>query len=117
MQPAHRRCNDDGLVSFALDADTFTVSMASLAQRGPEWCAGQGVYVARAGAIAVEQRSFAVQLQGSVLGEPPAPDATVVAVVRFRFTNRGDAPATATSGLERKLPAPSPSSPESVLSS
>jgi hypothetical protein len=214
MRPVHRRCNDDGLVTFALDADTFTVSLTSLQEEGPVWCAEQGVYVARAddptsfadyrraaageqnlnrrvaerpeqtyagacngqprphpvsynlgvkqlrqrfrveadgdlvlhkwnvtslpaadtgryscdgdarfffgleraaivarftdpppapvynvvardGGVAVEQSSLAVPLLDSLQGEPRASDATVVALVRFRFTNHGDAPATA----------------------
>jgi len=48
MQPAHRYCYDDGHVTFAMDRDTFTISLSSLEREGPVWFAEQGVYVARA---------------------------------------------------------------------
>lgn len=214
MRPAHPYGNDDGHVTFALDADTFTVSLPDLEREGPVWYAEQGVYVARAddptrfadyrrglagqktlnqrtrelpeqtyagayngqprphavstnlgwpherqrfrveadgdlvlhrwnvtslrgadtdrfrcdgdarfffglertavvareadpapvpayvvrardGTIAVEQRSLAVPLEGAPGAGSPRGDATIVALVRFRFENLGDAPATA----------------------
>ncbi|GIV17429.1 MAG: hypothetical protein KatS3mg022_2864 [Armatimonadota bacterium] len=50
---------------------------------------------ARDGDIVIEQESFAVPLERSILDEPLASDDTVVALVRFRFENLGDAPAIA----------------------
>ncbi len=49
MRPAQPFGNDEGLVTFALDEDTFTVSLPALAEEGPAWYAEQGVYVALAG--------------------------------------------------------------------
>ncbi len=48
MQPAHRYCHDDGHVTFALEQETFTISLVSLDREGPLWFADQGVYIARA---------------------------------------------------------------------
>lgn len=50
---------------------------------------------ARDGDIAIEQKSFAVPLERSISDESLASDDTVVAMVRFRFENLGDAPAVA----------------------
>lgn len=47
------------------------------------------------GNIAIEQTSFAVPLERPVSDESLASDDTVVAMVRFRFQNLGDAPAVA----------------------
>ena len=47
MAPAHRWCHDDGLVTFALDKETFTISLTSLEKEGPIWFAEQGMYIAR----------------------------------------------------------------------
>lgn len=49
MQPAHPYCNDDGLVSFALDREIFTISLASLQEEGPIWYPEQNIYIAFAG--------------------------------------------------------------------
>ena len=49
MRPANPYCNDAGLVTFALDEDTFTISLRSLEAEGPIWYADQGLYVAFAG--------------------------------------------------------------------
>jgi hypothetical protein len=51
--------------------------------------------LARDGAVAIEQKSFAVPLEHSISDKTLASDDTVVAMVRFRFENRGDAPAVA----------------------
>ncbi len=50
---------------------------------------------ARDGDIAIEQKSFAVPLERSIFDESLASDDTVVAMVRFRLQNLGDAPAVA----------------------
>lgn len=55
MRPAHPYGGDEGLVTFALDEDTFTVSLPALAEQGPVWYAEQGVYVA----LADDTTSFA----------------------------------------------------------
>jgi len=49
MRPAHPYANDDGHVTFVLDDDTFTVSLASLEREGPVWYAERGVYVTFSG--------------------------------------------------------------------
>jgi hypothetical protein len=49
----------------------------------------------RRGDVRVRQRSFGVPLMQSILVGEPAPDATMVALVRFRFENTGDGPAVA----------------------
>jgi len=48
MCPAHQYLNDTAQVTFALARETFTISVASLAEEGPIWFADQGVYVASA---------------------------------------------------------------------
>jgi len=50
---------------------------------------------ARSGALRVEQQALAVPLLSSILASEPAPDAPMAALLRFRFFNDGDAPATA----------------------
>ena len=50
---------------------------------------------ARLGSLHVEQRCFAAPLVPADPVEPPAPDATVVAMVRFVFRNEGHRPAEA----------------------
>ncbi len=49
MQPAHSWTDDDGHVTFALEKETFTVSLSALQTQGPVWFAEQGVYLALAG--------------------------------------------------------------------
>ncbi len=48
MAPCHRYCYDDGLVTFKLGSEAFTISLVSLEAQGPVWFAEQGVYVAGA---------------------------------------------------------------------
>lgn len=48
----------------------------------------------RAG-IELEQTTFAVPLERSILEGEPAGDESIVCIARFRFTNTGDSPATA----------------------
>ena len=48
MSPAHRYSHDDGLLSFDLGRDAFTISLAALYREGPIWFAYAGVYVAQA---------------------------------------------------------------------
>ena len=48
MAPLHEVSGDDGHVSFRLDGEMFTISLASLAQQGPIWFAEMGVYITRA---------------------------------------------------------------------
>ena len=45
MEPAHRHCHDDGLVSFLLDGRRFTLSLVSLDREGPIWFEDEGVYI------------------------------------------------------------------------
>jgi hypothetical protein len=49
----------------------------------------------RRDAVRAVQKSFAVPLAHSILAGEPAPDATMVALIRFRFENLSDRPATA----------------------
>lgn len=48
MTPAHFYCGDNGLLTFQLDHDAFTISLQDLHTRGPIWNAEEGVFVARA---------------------------------------------------------------------
>lgn len=48
MIPAHRYSHDEGHVTFELDKEVFTISLASLQAEGPIWFAEQGVYIASA---------------------------------------------------------------------
>ena len=50
---------------------------------------------ARDGDIDIEQKSFAAPLERPIHDESLASDDTIVALVRFRFVNQGDAPAVA----------------------
>lgn len=45
MTPAHLFSNDEGHVTFELDDDTFTISLASLAEEGPIWFEDKSVYI------------------------------------------------------------------------
>ena len=45
--------------------------------------------------VRVQQKCFAVPLAQSILAGEPAPDDTMVALIRFRFENTGDSPAMA----------------------
>ncbi|HPO14396.1 MAG TPA: hypothetical protein PLI09_13220 [Candidatus Hydrogenedentes bacterium] len=45
MIPAHDYCNDDGLLTFFLDDDAFTISLSSLEKEGPIWFEDRGVYI------------------------------------------------------------------------
>ena len=49
----------------------------------------------RRDAVRVHQKCFAVPLEQSILAGEPAPDATMVALMRFRFENTSDRPALA----------------------
>ncbi len=49
----------------------------------------------RRDAVRVRQKCFAVPLEQSILAGEPAPDATLVALMRFRFENTSDRPALA----------------------
>ncbi len=48
MRPAHSYCHDAGHLSFAMDGDTFTVSLEDLA-RGGVWYREAGVFLSPAG--------------------------------------------------------------------
>jgi len=54
----------------------------------------------RKGAVRLHQQSFAVPLMQSILAGEPRPDATMAALVRFRFQNSGDEPAAVELPLE-----------------
>lgn len=45
MVPTHPYCYDEGLVTFRLDNDTFTISLESLAKQGPIWFEEEGVFI------------------------------------------------------------------------
>ena len=45
MSPDHRWCHDDGLITFGLDRETFTISLTSLQREGPIWFSELGVYI------------------------------------------------------------------------
>ncbi len=47
MKPCHPYSGDDGLVTFALDGDAFTISLTSLDEEGPIWFADRGVFITR----------------------------------------------------------------------
>ncbi len=49
MQQSFRYANDDGQVTFALDHDTFTISLVSLNEEGPIWSADEGVFITEVG--------------------------------------------------------------------
>ncbi len=49
----------------------------------------------RRGDVRLQEKCFAVPLAQSILAGEPAPDATIVALVRFSFENTGDRPKTA----------------------
>ncbi|MBX7254940.1 MAG: hypothetical protein K1Y02_01170 [Candidatus Hydrogenedentes bacterium] len=48
MLPEHDLSGDEGLITFALEDDTFTISLTSLMNQGPIWSEDFGVYVTRA---------------------------------------------------------------------
>jgi hypothetical protein len=48
MQPVHPYSDDDGLLTFALDDETFTVSLTALREQGPVWFAEAGVFITSA---------------------------------------------------------------------
>jgi len=50
----------------------------------------------RSGALTMEQRSLAVPLLRSILEDASGGDATIIALLRFRFRNTGTTPVTAT---------------------
>lgn len=45
MKPGHPYSYDEGLVTFDLDHETFTISLESLAKQGPIWFEDQGVFI------------------------------------------------------------------------
>jgi len=47
MIPSHRYSGDDGLVTFELDDDAFTISLAGLEEEGPIWSEDYGVFITR----------------------------------------------------------------------
>ena len=48
MHPAHPYCYDDGLVTFDLGDEAFTISLTALEQEGPIWYPEEGVYICHA---------------------------------------------------------------------
>lgn len=46
MEPVHHYGGDEGLVTFVLAGDPFTVSLASIEKQGPVWFAEKGIFVA-----------------------------------------------------------------------
>lgn len=48
LAPAHRYSGDDGLLTFELQHDAFTICIDDLEDEGPVWYAEEGVYLARA---------------------------------------------------------------------
>ena len=45
MTPAHRYTYDDGHLTFTMDDDAFTISLAALHEQGPIWYEDRGVYI------------------------------------------------------------------------
>lgn len=45
LVPAHAYSYDEGLVTFELDNDAFTISLDALAKQGPIWFEDQGVFI------------------------------------------------------------------------
>lgn len=45
LKPAHPFSYDEGLVTFELDDDAFTISLESLAKQGPIWSEDWGVFI------------------------------------------------------------------------
>ena len=45
MAPSHHFCNDNGLVTFVLDSNEFTISLESLKDEGPIWYKEAGIYI------------------------------------------------------------------------
>jgi hypothetical protein len=48
MIPVHDYSGDDGLVTFALDDDAFTISLTSIEKEGPIWFEDVGFFIVRA---------------------------------------------------------------------
>ncbi len=48
LSPAHDYSGDDGLITFGLAGDKFTISLSSLEKQGPIWFEEQGIFIARA---------------------------------------------------------------------
>lgn len=48
LQPVQRYSDDDGQVGFALDTETFTISLTALREQGPIWFAEAGVFITAA---------------------------------------------------------------------
>lgn len=112
MKPLVESAYDAGMVTFALDDDTFTISLESLDKGGPIWFAEEGVYIARADdatTFADYQKRIAGQptisemvtayreqsLGGALSGQPrPHPDAFHLGCKndrqRFRIEPNGD---------------------------
>jgi hypothetical protein len=112
MVPAHPYCGDEGLLTFALDDETFTISLVSLEQEGPVWFEELGVFITRAddttrfgdyrkahaGAQTLNQRVLAhaeQSLAGAMNGQPrPHPVNFAIgcphARQRFRIEPNGD---------------------------
>ena len=86
--PRHRT---DGTARFAFGLDGWTAT-ARHCDPAPALIYNMA---ARRGSLCVEQRSLAVPLEQSILHHAPSGDSTVVALVRFRFTNRGPQPTRA----------------------
>jgi len=45
MRPAHPHCYDDGLVTFGLGDDAFTISLSAMGEHGPIWYAEKGAFI------------------------------------------------------------------------
>ncbi|MBN1899687.1 hypothetical protein JW926_00010 [Candidatus Sumerlaeota bacterium] len=43
--PSHKYANDEGLLTFHLDRDAFTISLESLKQEGPVWFEEKGIFI------------------------------------------------------------------------
>lgn len=48
MEPVHRHCHDDGLITFLLDRRRFTISLVALDQEGPIWFEEEGLFISHA---------------------------------------------------------------------
>ncbi|MHB1001199.1 MAG: hypothetical protein ACYC27_18300 [Armatimonadota bacterium] len=65
MKPAHPFSNDEGLITFMLVPDTFTISLESLYQEGPIWYESQGVYIT----LADDKTSFVEYIDNNIQQE------------------------------------------------
>ncbi|MHB1457165.1 MAG: hypothetical protein ACYC0V_09655, partial [Armatimonadota bacterium] len=68
MSPSHHFCNDDGLLTFILDNNEFTISLESLKEEGPIWYKEIGIFITSAdSAVSFEDYLASAAKQKSIL--------------------------------------------------